>query len=112
MNRKLNTQFDPGYGFKLEPVYHSPPRAVVEKHFVSLKEEMLAEAVGETERLGLDRQLRQAANEAAGLAWTTQFPLLVFPALFAELAQATRVRASRADVIRSRSQIMLEHSAC
>ena len=37
--------------------------------------------------VGLPGRLKQAANEAAGLAWTTEFPLLVFPGLFAEFAR-------------------------
>jgi len=39
--------------------------------------------------------LRRAAEEAASLAWTTAFPLLVMPELFSEKAAEACVRSQR-----------------
>ena len=47
--------------------------------------------------------LRRAAEEAASLAWTTPFPLLVLPELFSEKAAEACVRSQRQRDIRQRS---------
>ena len=47
--------------------------------------------------------LRRAAEEAASLAWTTPFPLLVLPELFAEKAAEACLRSQRQRDIRQRS---------
>jgi hypothetical protein len=43
----------------------------------------------------LNAPVRRAANEAAAIAWNTLFPLLVFPALFEEKAEAALHQARR-----------------
>jgi hypothetical protein len=55
----------------------------------------------------LDNHLRRAASEAAALAWATQYPLLVFPALFEEKADMALLRAARQEQIRQRSRELL-----
>lgn len=55
--------------------------------------------------------LRRAANEAAALAWLEPHPLLVFPALFAEMVSAARRRAFKQEVVRARSAELLEVAA-
>ena len=47
--------------------------------------------------------LRRAADDAASLAWTTPFPLLVLPELFSEKAAEACVRSQRQRDIRQRS---------
>ncbi|SRR6266566_2644480 len=47
--------------------------------------------------------LWRAAEEAASMAWTTPFPLLVLPELFAEKAEEACVRSQRQRDIRQRS---------
>ena len=47
--------------------------------------------------------LRRAAEEAASVAWTTPFPLLVLPELFAEKAAEACIRSQRQRDIRLRS---------
>ena len=56
---------------------------------------MLNELLEETETLDLHPRFKQAANEAAGLAWMTEFPLLVYPELFEEIAKRERARQNR-----------------
>ena len=48
--------------------------------------------------------LRRAAEEAASLAWTTPFPLLVLPELFSEKAAEACIRSQRQRDIRQRSR--------
>jgi hypothetical protein len=47
--------------------------------------------------------LRRAADDAASLAWTTAFPLLVLPELFSEKAAEASIRSQRQRDIRQRS---------
>src|SRR2546427_390010 len=47
--------------------------------------------------------LWRAAEEAASMAWTTPFPLLVLPELFAEKAAEACLRSQRQRDIRQRS---------
>ena len=46
----------------------------------------------------------RAANDAAALAWTTPYPLLLFPVLLEEKAAAGRIQALRQKGIRQRSR--------
>jgi hypothetical protein len=55
----------------------------------------------------MNARLRRAANDAAALAWTTNVPLLVFPALFEEKAQLAFRQAARQECIRERSRELL-----
>ncbi len=55
----------------------------------------------------LATQLSRTANEAAALAWVTRYPLLVFPALFEEMAETALLRAERQEQIRQRSRELL-----
>src|SRR5262245_28096434 len=48
-------------------------------------------------------RLRRAAEDAASLAWTTPFPLLVLPELFSEKAEEACIRSQRQRDIRQRS---------
>jgi hypothetical protein len=55
----------------------------------------------------LASRLQRAANEAASLAWVTRYPLLVFPALFEEMAETALFRAKRQEQVRQRSRVLL-----
>jgi hypothetical protein len=99
-----NVDFDEGGRFEVEPRFE---REEVEARFNGLKGNLLEEALGGTQTLELQPRLKHAANEAAGLAWTTEFPLLVFPNLFDEFAQRERVRLGRQQKISARSQHLM-----
>ena len=90
--RLTRFDFDQGDAFELPPRFE---RREVETRFAELKEELLNELLEETETIELHPRFKQAANEAAGLAWMTEFPLLVFPALFDEIAKRERARQHR-----------------
>jgi hypothetical protein len=110
MNRsytRVPTQFGPETGFEVKPSPPSPLWARQEAEFERLKARLLAERLAGRWNMPLAYQVQRAANEAAALAWVTRYPLLVFPALFEEKAEAALLRAMRQDQIRQRSRELL-----
>jgi len=105
--RRVPTQFGPETGFEVKPVPPAPFRARQEAELERLKTRLLAERLETRRDAQSDGQLRRAANEAAALAWVTRYPLLVFPALFAEKAEAALLRAERQEQVRQRSRELL-----
>jgi hypothetical protein len=102
MSAKLTRfDFDGGDEFELYPKYD---RQELKARFAGLKDELLERVLGETETLELHPRFKRAANEAAGIAWMTEFPLLVFPTLFDELARRERTRQSRQQQIRAETE--------
>jgi len=59
---------------------------------------------------GLSPVIRQAANEAAGLAWETPFPLLFLPELFEEKFAQLRLQFEKQKQIRVRTQRLMARS--
>ncbi len=108
--RKLPLEFEPETGFAVAPLPGVAARGPLEAKLEQLKERLLDEALEETRDVVLDASLKQAALEAAALAWATPFPLLVLPGLFEEKAQVMRLRAKRQKEVRWRSQRILEHT--
>src|SRR5687767_8877597 len=98
--RYANLDFDEGGRFDVEPRFE---REELKARFNGLKDNLLEDVLIETQTLELHPRLKHAANEAAGLAWTTEFPLLVFPQLFNEFAQRERVRHTRQQSIRAQT---------
>jgi len=96
-NRRVLTRFE----IKPEPA--APFRALQETEFERLKLQLLEERLAEETDAELNSYLRRAANEAASLAWVTSYPLLVFPALFEEKAEAASAQALRQEQVRQRS---------
>ena len=64
--------------FELRPAPPAPFRAMQETEFERLKNQLLIRQLAEVPTPELIPPFRRAANEAAALAWVTQFPLLVF----------------------------------
>jgi hypothetical protein len=100
-----NFDFEAGDGFELFP---SIERGVLENQFAELKEELLGSLLGQTDTLSLQPRLELAANEAAAVAWTTEYPLLVFPTLLDEFARRERSRDVRQQQIRAKSEKLME----
>jgi len=102
-NKRLETEFGPDTRFELRPVAAAPFRAISEDRFEDLKAQLLKESLAGPWETRRNSQLRRAANEAAALAWLTQYPLLVFPVLFEEKALAALNVAARQERVRERS---------
>ena len=105
--RSVPTRFGPETGFEVKPVPPAPFRARQETELERLKAVLLAERLEGRGEAQLLSYLRRAANEAAALAWVTRYPLLVFPALFEEKADAALLHAERQEQIRQRSRELL-----
>ena len=107
--RLTRFDFDEGNQFELPPRFE---KEELESRFAGLKDDLLGEALADTETIELQPRLKLAANEAAGLAWMTEFPLLVFPALFEELAKRERTRQSRQRQIRAKTEALIAEQVC
>ena len=105
--RRVPAEFGPEVGFEVKPEAAGPFRLTIEDRFEALKARLLEERLSGADKPAWHAQVRGAANEAAALAWVTRYPLLVFPALFAEKAERAVRVAERQERILERSQEMM-----
>jgi hypothetical protein len=105
--RRVPTAFGPERGFEVRLAPPAPFRAMEEAELERLKAQLLTERLRGRAELQFAGHLRRAADEAAALAWVTRYPLLVFPALFEEQAEAALLRAERQERVRQRSRELL-----
>lgn len=101
--RRVPTRFAPETCFEVKPVPPAPFRATQETALERLKNQLLLRLLNELNEPGVITYVRRAANEAAALAWVTPYPLLTFPGLFEEKAEAALVYAERQESVRERS---------
>lgn len=80
--------------FDLTPIPLAPFRGTQETELERLKTQLLKEWLADVASPELLAPVRRASHEAAALAWTTPFPLLLLPELFHEKA-ATACRYVR-----------------
>src|SRR5262245_46392770 len=89
--KPLQTKFAKETRFKISPVFGGPFRGPVESRIEQLKHKLLFPALRDVTDAQLRSELRWAAQEAASLAWTMPFPLLILPELIQEkMAQARK----------------------
>lgn len=88
--RPLQTKFRRETRFEVCPIINAPFRGHVESRLEQLKHALLQPLLRGTGNSELHSKLIWAAQEAAGLAWLTPFPLLVFPSLFEEKVTTAR----------------------
>lgn len=105
--RKLPTRFEPETRFEVKSAPPAPFRATQENGLDHLKNRLLRDLLFEENNPRFNVHLRRAANEAAALAWVTPYPLLVFPALFEEKAEAALLQVERQKEVRQRSLELL-----
>jgi hypothetical protein len=82
----------------------TPARGLREIEIEQLKDRLVADLLGITSNLAMNRHLVQAANEAAALAWLTPVPLLLLPVLIEEKVKEAQVRLERQKNVHHRSQ--------
>ena len=104
---QIATEFAADTWFEVRPRPPAHSQAAQEAGLEQLKNQLLQERLEAAEEPGLTVSLRRAADDAAALAWVTPYPLLVFPALFEEKAEAALLRAERQEQIRQRSRELL-----
>ena len=100
--RTLRFRFEPEPRFELRPVPPAPFRGTGETKLEQLKGRLLRELLAGNNDPVLNAPLRRATNEAAALAWTTSFPLLVFPELLREKSAAAVRYAKRQEALLKR----------
>jgi len=105
--RRVPTEFGPETRFEVKPIPTGPFRARQEAELERLKVKLLVKRLDGCWGSQIASRLRRAANEAAALAWVTRYPLLVFPALFEEMAETALLRAKRQEQVRQRSRVLL-----
>ena len=107
-NNKVRTRFarDVRFGVKTTPF-----RAERTSDLERLKNRLLRELLENTTNPDENIRLRRAANDAAALAWVTQYPLLLFPALLEEKTRTALVQLKRQAQIRRRSLNLLSEAA-
>jgi len=105
---KVQTRFAPEVHFEVNPV---PFRAVETTALERLKDHLLRQLLEQTTRPAQNTALRRAANDAAALAWSTNFPLLLFPGLLEEKARAALLQVRRQACVRERSRNLLLEAA-
>ena len=98
-SRRVPAEFGPETRFEIKPLPPAPFRALQENQFERLKAALLGERLGALWKPELSGHVRRAANEAAALAWVTPYPLLVFPVLFVEKADAALAIAGRQEQV-------------
>lgn len=101
--QRLTARFDPETRFEVRPTPPATFRATQETELERLKNRLLAQTLNELTAPEANGFVRRAANEAAALAWSTHFPLLLFPALFEEKIKTALHQAKKQATVRRRS---------
>jgi len=109
--QEVPTRFAAETRFDLAPQFAQPFRAAQEERFELLKSRLLRRLLDDAVQPELNAPLRRAANDAAALAWTTSFPLLLFPLLLEEKARRARSQLQKQKQVRLRSETLLVEAA-
>jgi hypothetical protein len=102
------TRFGRKTRFELRPRFEPIRGDLTRSAFEHLKTQLLKPALNAAHDLTLRRQLQLAANEAAAVAWTTPFPLLVLPELWQEKAAEVHRYTMRQEQVQEASQLLTE----
>jgi hypothetical protein len=109
-NNRVETRFGPPVRFKVRPASHRLAKGEAGE-FERLKERLLSEELNGAPNPKAGPALRRAAMEAAAVAWTTPYPLLVFPELVWEKAAAANSYIERQETVLRRSKSLLTMAA-
>jgi hypothetical protein len=108
--KKLRLRFEPGNRFEVSPAPAAPFRGTQETELERLKARLLGHLLNSADA-PLSAPYRRAANDAAAVAWTTCFPLLVFPELLEEKVREARERHQRQQFVLARSRGLMDAAA-
>ena len=108
--KKLRLRFEPGSRFEVTPAPAAPFRGTQETELERLKAQLLGDLLDATDP-ELYAPYRRAANEAAAVAWTTYFPLLVFPELLDEKTREARTQHQHQQAVLARSRRIMDAAA-
>ncbi|MDB6024512.1 MAG: hypothetical protein JWM68_735 [Verrucomicrobiales bacterium] len=108
----LDTRFARETRFEVRPLTAAVPfRAAQETQLERLKDRLLRRQLDNAPDAELNAPIRRAANEAAAIAWTTQFPLLLLPELFEEKTRDARRQFEKQTQIRVRTHNLFAEAA-
>jgi hypothetical protein len=109
MSKQIKLQFAEESWFEVptEIFTRGDHPAQASKTFERLKKSLIEAVTVELEDVRAPQLVKNAANEAAALSWTTPFPVLFFPLLLSEKLQQARIQAHRQDTIMARSESLL-----
>ena len=106
-SKRVRARFAPERRFEAGPAPPAPFRARQEAELEQLKGRLLAARLDARRGSAFAARLKRAAADATALAWVTNYPLLLFPGLFEEMAEAALLRAERQEQICQRSRELL-----
>ncbi len=101
--KKLYATFAPETHFQVKAEF----RALQQTEFERLKNRLLQQLLDDLAESELNLLFRQAAGDAAALAWTTPFPLLLLPELLWEKARRAQLQKKKQNEIRRRTKNIL-----
>jgi hypothetical protein len=103
-NQRVPTRFAREVRFEVRP---APFRATQTTALDELKERLLRARLGTVTDPEQNALLRRAANDAAALVWLDPFPLLLFPELLEEKAQAAlRQHRHQTEILRGGGNVL------
>jgi hypothetical protein len=108
--QKLAATFGSDTRFEVKPAV-ATFRVTQETELERLKNRLLLQLLNENPEPDANAPLRRAANDAAALAWATQFPLLFFPTLLEEKASLARRQARKQREILARTEAIFAQAA-
>ncbi len=108
--RRLKLRYEPGNRFEVTPAPAAPFRGTQETELERLKARLLGRLLDSAEA-PLCAPYRRAANDAAAVAWTTCYPLLLFPELLAEKAREAQARDEHQRAVLARSRRIMDVAA-
>ena len=103
---RIRTKFGPETRFEV-PSPPVPFKVMQDTEFEKLKRALLQNALMEAGQADLYAPLRRAANEAAALAWISEFPALLLPELFAEKVMDAIRHTEKQRLIRSQTESLV-----
>ena len=106
--QRVPTRFGRETRFKLRPKFTATRRGEAETKLDELTARLLNPVLETTIDASLRKQMRLAANEAAALAWSTPYPLLVLPVLFQEKTAGVREYAVRQEAVQHATEAIAE----
>lgn len=106
--KRVRTRFAPEVRFEVDAI---PFRATQTTGLERLKDRLLRELLQKTTDAEENTLLRRAANDAAALAWATNYPVLLFPTLLEEKARGALLQHEHQARVRQRSLNLLSKAA-
>jgi len=92
--------------FDLPSAPAAPYRGLLDTDLEHLKSTLLKELLTSASEPEFHAPLRRAVNDAAAIAWTTAYPLLVLPELVREKAENARSYVRRQAAFRQRHAVV------